>query len=74
MVLMDEHTAPPGASLQGLDKAIIEGFIRINKIQEKIIYLYCLSVDAKTILPFHGIAGITLSSEIIFNLWSIVLS
>ena len=31
---------------------------------------YCsASVEAKTILPFHWIAGITLSSEIIINLW-----
>jgi hypothetical protein len=30
-------------------------------------------VDAKTILLFHWIDEITLSSEIIFNLWSIVL-
>jgi hypothetical protein len=31
------------------------------------------SVDAKTILRLHRIARITLSSEIIFNLWYIVL-
>ncbi len=30
-------------------------------------------VDAKTILPHYRVARITLSSEIIFNLWSIVL-
>ncbi len=33
----------------------------------------CRPVDAKTILRHYRVARITLSSEIIFNLWSIVL-
>jgi hypothetical protein len=37
------------------------------------LHVWVPTVDAKTILRHHRVARSTLSSEIIFNLWSIVL-
>jgi hypothetical protein len=52
MVLMEEHTPPPGASSQGVfargwTRPPLKGFIRINKIKEKIIYFFSIDVPAQ---------------------------
>jgi hypothetical protein len=36
---------------KGLEEAAVEGFFRINKIKEKIIYFYSLSVNYNNRLP-----------------------
>jgi hypothetical protein len=46
MVLMEEHTPNPGASLKG--------FIRINKIKEKINYFFSLCVNYNNRSPVIG--------------------
>ena len=51
VVLMDENTAPLEPLRKGLDEAAIEGFSRINKIKEIIIYFVSLSVNYKNPSP-----------------------
>jgi hypothetical protein len=50
MVLMEEHTPPPGASSQGVGRGQSQskGFIRINKIKEKTNHSELLAAR-----PFH---------------------
>jgi hypothetical protein len=66
MVLMQEHTPPPGASLQRvgrglrqrgniiINKILSKGCSRINTLKEKIIYFYSLSVNYNNRSPAVG--------------------
>jgi hypothetical protein len=57
MVLMYEHTPPPGPLWNGLDEAIVEGFSRINKLKEKIIiFTPSMSITIIARLPSAMIA------------------
>ena len=58
-------TLPLCRSLQVVDRHLSQRPTRKKRL---------LPVNANTILRLHRIARITLSSEIIFNVWSIVLS
>jgi len=52
---MEEHTPPMGASSQGVGRGRRQRvFIRINKIKEKIIYFYSLSVNYNNRSPAVG--------------------
>jgi hypothetical protein len=53
--VMEEHTPPLGASSQGVGRGRRQRvFIRINKIKEKIIYFYSLSVNYNNRSPAVG--------------------
>ena len=51
MVLMVEHTKPPGASLQGVRRGRCRRVVAESKRKEKQIYFYPLSVNYKNPSP-----------------------
>ena len=55
MVLLDEHTPPPGSlCIWGWPRSPLKGFSRINQLKEKLIYFFCLSVDDNNRSPAVG--------------------
>ena len=55
MVLMEEHTPPPGSLFaRGWTRPSSKGFSRINKIKETIIYFFSLCVNYNNRSPTVG--------------------
>ena len=55
MVLMEEHTPPPGAYAEGVGRGRRQRvFIRINEIKEKIIDFFSLCVNYNNRSPIVG--------------------
>jgi hypothetical protein len=48
------YTSPGSLCGRGWLRPLLKGFSRINKINEKIIYFYCLSVDDNNCSPTVG--------------------